>query len=181
MNQTTKANFELSLLHLERMAEGKFPFSEIPADENSDLYDVEVNRSFRFIINVLNEVREEIEKKRPKTTRQSFPLECLSEFKYEGDKSIMPFVAQLKQLAGDPKVKGISTKRITDWLKTNGYLGDSIDSATGSNNTIITSLGEEAGLYSEVRYTRFGQEYEVIMYSEKAQIWLIENMETILR
>lgn len=35
-------------------------------------------------------------------------------------------------------------------------------------------------MYSEVRNTRFGQEYEVIMYSKKAQLWLVENMSEIL-
>lgn len=90
------------------------------------------------------------------------------------------FISQLKMLAGSPDVKGLSVKRVTDWLKQNSYLQEEKDNETGAKITSITKSGEEAGLYEQARSTRFGQGYKVIMYSEKAQNWIVENLPVIL-
>lgn len=189
MEETMKEKFDLANLYLERMAAGKFPFSDITAERESDLNNAEAIRGLYFVLDFVKAL--EIENtqrvqntqsrsKNRKTTGRLFPVECLAEFKYEEDKAITNFVSQLKGYSMAGNVKGMSTKAITDWLKANDYLMDTLDSVTGNKITVITKAGEEAGLYSELRHSRFGQEYEVIMYSEKAQNWLVENMDKIV-
>lgn len=180
VKDTMKERIDQANLYLERMAAGRFPFSDRTADETSDLNDREVIRALFFVREVIKEMASEKKSSRQQVEHRSFPVECLEKFVYEGDKSIIPFVSQLKNLAGAHDVKGMSTKKITDWLKGEGCLRDEIDAVSGNKITVITKSGDEAGLYSEVRNTRFGQEYEVIMYSKKAQLWLVENMSEIL-
>lgn len=86
---------------------------------------------------------------------------------------------QRNQIKG-PNVKGLSIKQISDWLKKNEYLEDIVDKMTGEKITRVTDAGKEKGIYTELCKSRFGQEYEVIMYSEDAQLWIVDNMSMIL-
>lgn len=241
MNENLNVRLETANLYLERLAEGRFPFSDTMAGMDSDLNSVEVIRSIYYVRDTVKEIlerggidgagvqnnrlncswhqndqqnqndhqnqnyhqnqndhrnqndqqwrngskeyepQEELKNaSRPRRIRRKFPLECLEDFVFESDKSIMTFVAQLRELAGDGNTKGMSYKRITDWLKAKGYLVEVQDAATGQKTTNISPSGEDAGIYYETRTTRFGQEYQVIIYSEKAQRWLIEQMPSIL-
>lgn len=182
MNENLKEKAAQAITYLERMADGNLPISDIPKLDDSVLNSAEVVRSLYFIRDVVKTLVDENNRKSPnqKKGKQQFSVECLENFSYEADKTIMSFVEQLKRLAGNPDVKGISVKKITDWLKAGGYLQDKVDPINKEKYTGITEKGIEAGLYTEVRNTRLGQEYTVIVYSEKAQLWIVDNLKMVL-
>ena len=180
MNEATKERMELAGEYLERLTAGIFPMSGEIAEMNSDLNNPEIVRSLYLIQDVYKSLVKECTTRKKTVSKRMFPLECLDNFSYVKDQSITFFVAQLKELSGIPNVKGISIKMVSDWLKENNYLKELVNEVTGEKMTQVTDAGKEEGIYAEHRRSRFGQEYEVIMYSEKAQLWLVENMNQIL-
>lgn len=180
MNEVTKERMELAGEYLERLTEGIFPMSGEIAETESDLNNPEIVRSLYLILDVYKDLVKECTTKKRTVTKHMFPLECLDNFTYLKDLSITPFVTQLKELSGILNVKGLSIKQISDWLKKNDYLEDTVDKMTGEKTTQVTDAGKEKGIYTELRKSRFGQEYEVIMYSEDAQLWIVDNMSMIL-
>lgn len=184
MSEIDLTKLEVAITYIDRMAEGNNPVKNVPAEEDSILNDPNVVRCLYFIRDVLKQVRDnggKIGGRISKTAKNPFPLECLSKFEYQEDKSISHFLAQIKLLAEDPDVKGISMKTITDWLKQMDYLVDEYDQLENQKKTKTTAEGEAFGLYMEPRVSARGQEYNVIMYSRKAQEFLVQNMETILK
>lgn len=182
MSEIDLNKLEVSIAYIERMAEGNNPVKNVPAEEDSVINDPNVVRCMYFIRDVLKQVRDNggrIGGKISKSAKNPFPLECLSKFVYQEDKSISHFLSQIKLLAEDPDVKGISMKTITDWLKQMDYLVDEYD-PENQKKTKTTALGEQFGLYMEPRTSARGQEYNVIMYSRKAQEFIVQHMETIL-
>lgn len=180
MNESAKERMELAGEYLERLTEGIFPMSGEIAEIDSDLNNPEIVRSLYLILDVHKSLAKECTSRKKPVTKRMFPLECLDNFTYMKDQSITLFVTQLKELSGIPNVKGISIKLISDWLKKNNYLQDIVDEVTGEKITQVTNAGKEKGIYTEHRKSRFGQEYEVIMYSKEAQHWIVENMSIIL-
>ncbi len=183
MTQVDLSKLDVAITYVERMAEGNNPVKNLPAEEDSVLNNPNVIRCMYFIRDVLVQVKENggvIQGSSGRTAKRPFPFEVLSRFEYEEDRSISHFLAQIKALADTPNVKGIGTKPVTDWLKSMGYLVEEYDSSASEKRTRTTEKGEEFGLYMDRRVSMMGKEYQVIMYSRKAQEFIVQNMEAII-
>lgn len=183
MGKIDETKLEIALAYVSRMAEGNHPVKNRPVEEDSVLNDPNVIRCMYFIKDVLHQVKDNggmIGSRSSKSAKSPFPLEVLSKFVYREDTSITHFLAQLKLLAEDPDVKGIGIKPITEWLKQMDYLLDEYEEGTGQKKTRTTPKGEQFGLYMEPRVSARGQEYNIIMYSRRAQEFIVQHMEAIL-
>lgn len=180
MEQFDQSRLESAIIFADRLAEGLDPISGMLAEEDSALNDPVVIRSMYFIKEVLQAVHRNSGRVSGKGGKKEFPLECLKNFVYTGDKPITKFLEQLKNLADDPDVKGISSKALGDWLKNRGYLTEEVNAYTGKRETRTTPEGEDFGIYTEQRTSFYGREYRVNLYSRKAQEYIVENMEAIL-
>ncbi len=183
MYEVDMKKLEVALTYAERMAEGNNPVKNIPAEEDSVLNNPNVIRCMYFIKEVLGEIKKNggvIGRNHSNSHKSPFPLEVLSNFQYREDQSISHFMAQIKALAGDTNVRGIGTKSITDWLKQRGYLTEEYNPVFNQKSTKTTQAGEEFGLYMEQRTSAKGYEYFTVMYSQKAQEYIVHNMEAIL-
>lgn len=180
MNESTKERMELAGEYLERLTEGVFPMSGEIAEMESDLNNPEIVRSLYLILDVYKNLVKECTTRKKEIPKRMFPVECLENYSYKRDMSIALLVNQLKELSGIPNVKGLSIKQISDWLKEQDYLQDIVNEVTGEKITQVTDAGKDKGIYTEHRKSRFGQEYEVIMYSETAQNFIVENLKLML-
>ena len=97
MEQIDLEKLEKALIYVDRIAEGRNPVYNLPADNDSVLNDPNVIRCMFFIKEVLTAVKNNGGKinKIPKGKKSSFPLETLNSYKYETDKTITQFVEQL--------------------------------------------------------------------------------------
>lgn len=163
-----------------RLAEGQDPASGTPLPEDSALNDPELIRCMFFIREILQAVKRNGGIVGEKAQKKGFPMECLANFVYEEDKPITRLMAQIKDLAEDPDVKGISTKTVTDWLKNKGYLEEETDRYTGKKSSAVTPAGNDFGLYEEQRMSYYGRAYTVVLYNRFAQEFLVRNMEAIV-
>lgn len=181
--QVDMNKLDVAMKYVERMADGKNPVKNTPAEDDAVLNNPNVIRCMYFIKEILTAVKENdgiIAGRAPKPQKSPFPYECLSDFQYMGDTSISHFLAQLKGLARDPQVRGIGSKPVTDWLKQKGYLADILDRYTGKMRPQVTEAGTEFGLYMEERTSMRGDSYYIIMYSQKAQEFIAANLEKIV-
>lgn len=163
-----------------RLAEGKDPILGAPLPEDSELNDPELIRRMFFIREILQAVKRNGGTVGAKAPKRGFPMECLAKFVYEEDKPITRLMAQIKDLAEDPDVKGIPTKTITDWLKNKGYLEEETDRYTGKKTSSVTPEGNAFGLYEEQRMSYYGRAYTVVLYNRSAQEFLVRNLEAIM-
>lgn len=180
--QVDLEKLEVAMKYIDRMADGKNPVKNLPVENDSILNNPNVIRCMYFIKEVLTAVKDSngmIGEKVAKPSKSPFPYECLSSFQYIEDTSITHFLAQLKSLSPDPNVRGIATKTVTSWLKSKGYLIDVMDKYTGKPHSEVTDAGLDFGLYMEERTSTRG-DYLMIMYSQKAQEYLVANMEKIV-
>ena len=177
------SKLEVAMKYIERIADGKNPVNNKPAEEDSVLNNPNVIRCMYFVKEVLAAVSENggvIGGRAAKPARSPFPFECLSGFHYTEDTSIAHLIRQFKALAQDPNVRGIGTKPVTDWLRQKGYLTDQLDQYTGKKYASVTEAGEEFGLFMQERTSAYGQSYKLIMYSQKAQEFLAANLKQIV-
>jgi len=174
---------ETAITYIQRISEGNNPINNLPADEDSILNNPNVIRCMYFVKEVLEEVKRnngQIGKKSKKKELLDFPTELLSNFKYEKVKSITKFVNQINELIDEDVYKKVSYKLITDWLKENGYLQEENSIELGKKVSVSTEKGIQIGIHSEITGNMNGVKYMSITYDEKAQNFIVKNMDKIL-
>lgn len=87
--------------------------------------------------------------------------------------TISQFVEQLNQLRDEQTMKVLGTKYLTAKLKEMDYLIERYDETLGKNVTKVTEKGYSIGIFTEMRTSANGSEYEVVIYNEKAQRFLL--------
>ena len=108
-----------------------------------------------------------------------FPFEILSLFIYREDKSITHLLRQFAEPAGDLNIKLPNAAAIHKWFGANGYLVKESIEPGGKEFWIPTEKGKELGMY--IREGNFrGNRIVSVMFDEKAQHYLAENLERIV-
>ncbi len=167
-------------IYLERMADGRNPATNQQVKDEI-LDNPNVIRCLHFVCEILREVELNggvVGKKRSKA-RMPFPLEALDQFVYRNDKPITHILKQFAEPVDGKNVRKLNTSRINKWLEANGYIEKRIMEESKRECWFPLEKGEKIGMYSEERGNQ-GYQYAVIMYSEKAQYFLVEHMKQIL-
>lgn len=174
---------EVALTYVKRMAEGNNPVTNQPAAEDDVLNNPNVIRCMYFIGDVLAQVKDNkgfIGGRASKAKKNPFPFEVLEKFRYERDLSISYLMKQIGALAGDDNVKTPGFKVVTDYLKEKGYLREEVNLQNNHKKTCVTEKGLQIGLYPEHRTSMRGDEYDIVMYNQQAQEFIVENLERIM-
>lgn len=176
------SKLDIAITYIQRMADGLDPVKNIQVEENSVINNPNVIRCMYFIQDVLMEVRKNdgVIGSKKRTGKEPFPFEVLDNYIYEKDKSISHIISQIKELVANPNVKVMGYKVLSDWLKASGYLLEEVDKYTGKKTNIPTDKGKELGIYLEERTSMRGENYNVVMYDQKAQEFLVHNLEAIV-
>lgn len=184
MYQADLSRLEVAITYVERMSQGKNPVRNSAEPPDSTLNNPNVVRCMEYVGEILRQVRDNdgVIGGRPYgKVLVDFPYEVLEGFQYRQDQGITRFLSQLRELAGDPKVKGIPARKVTDWLKKMGYMESQKSPFTGQTRNVVTEKGKEFGLYTELRVNAWGQNYEGVIYSQKAQEYLAAHMVEIVK
>lgn len=171
-----------AIIYVERMADGKAPYSNQPT-ENEILNNPNVIRSMYFIKEVLEEVRANDgvigrRTSKVKIPASAFPFEALDKFEYQSDKSISYLLRQFKELTEDPDIKIISASKVNKWLEKNGFITKAVVNDSGGEGWLPTDKGEALGLITEQRGEP-GREYTLTIYTKQAQEFLAKNLQRI--
>ena len=174
---------ERAIVYLERIADGKNPVNNLPAEEDSVLNNPNVIRCMFFVKDVLEQVKQNnghIGKKKSKSERMEFPTEMVKNFSYKEDLPITKFVAQLNEGIDDYIYKKINVKQITDWLKLNDFLQEEHNSELNKKVTVATSKGAQLGIRSEIRISSNRMRYMGVIYGKQAQEYICHNIEKLV-
>lgn len=182
MEPVDLAKLETAIKYVERIAEGNNPVNNLPMEEDAVLNNPNVIRCMYFVKGVLEEVRSNggvIGGRKVKEPREPFPFEILEQFRYERDQSIMYVLKQIQAPLEGRKVKKLSAKTVTNWLKAAGYLTVAYSEEVGKETTLPTAKGKELGIYTEVRSVP-GNTYLAVIYNQNAQEFVVRNLEKMV-
>ncbi|MCM1189950.1 MAG: hypothetical protein NC541_11725 [bacterium] len=174
---------ETAILYLQRIADGKNPVNNVPAEEDAVLNNPNVIRCMYFVKEVLEEVKRNnghVGKKAKKSDKQAFPTETLATFSYREDKSISKLVAQLNEAVDGTVYRKLTYRPILQWLKSNGFLTEQFDQELKKEVTLPTEKGTQIGIRAERRSGLSGTDYMLVIYGKQAQEYIAENLEAIL-
>jgi len=95
-----------------------------------------------------------------------------------GKVSMGQFVDHLNGLRDETTMKRIAASHLTALLKEEGYLIDEFNQLLGRNMVTVTSKGQELGMSTESRVSEKGNEYNIVIYDNEAQKFLISLIES---
>lgn len=165
---------------LDDLARGVNPLDGTDLPESDVVNNVRVSRCLFFVSDVLRQVIENGgTARRSRRAELSLTPEQLAAFPYSDQPiKVSEIVARIKSLAPDENVR-FSAVRITNWLLSIGALRE--EAAGYSKKTRVpTQTGKDLGLIGEDRTNMRGEPYCLILYSRRAQEFLIDNFEAIL-
>ena len=94
-----------------------------------------------------------------------------------GKVSISQFVDHLNDLRDESTMKRLAGSHLTAMLKEEGYLVDEFNQLLGRNTVAVTKEGELLGISTEKRISKKGNEYDIVIYDDNAQGFLLTLIE----
>lgn len=94
-----------------------------------------------------------------------------------GKVSISQFVDHLNGLRDESIMKRLAASHLTAILKEEGYLVEVFNQLLGRNTLDVTKEGEQVGISTEKRISEKGNEYNIVIYDDNAQDYLISLIE----
>lgn len=179
MGEIDLKKLDVSMEYLKRMAEGKNPINNEPLENDSVLNNPNVIRCLYFIEDVLRQVKEADGKLQVNKKKKDFPLSHLEKYEYRKDLGITHLVEQLNEDLDESIYKKLSYSKITNWLKTTGYL-DVVEDWDNKKKSVPSEKGRQLGIYTEERESMQGRKYDAVIYNEHAQAFIVNNMGNIL-
>ena len=165
--------------YMDKLAQGINPFTDEPAEDDSCINNVKLSNCCYFVSDILKQVIKNdgfVGKKKLRS-----PLltdDILSELEYlDNAATITIFSKSISEVFKRYGMKGIPTTAYTSWLVSKHLL----DEYTTEKNRVRTTLNaysEIIGIYKESR-EGFGGSDKKILYSVKAQQFLIDNIAEI--
>ncbi len=183
MKEIDMNKLNVAIQYIRRMSEGNNPVNNQKI-EDSILENANVVRCLFFVADVLEQVYKNGgiggKKSNRKERKEKFSYAILEQFRYVEDKPISRLVRQMNTPIEETNIKKIKYTSITKALKEEGYLVEMYNEEVGKNIVIPSSKGQGIGIYSVRRVGSKGNVYYVVMYNEKAQNFLKENLEQLL-
>ena len=110
---------------------------------------------------------------RPRKTEFYLTDEIRQNIKPLGTVTISQFAEHLNELRQEQTMKRLAVTHLTNKLREAGCLEERFNPLIGRNTTVPTDKGLQQGLSVEKRISEKGNKYEVVMYNEEAQSFLL--------
>jgi ATP-dependent DNA helicase RecQ len=117
--------------------------------------------------------QQSITSERVKKTEFCLTQEIIKNMKPLGTVTISQFVEHLNELRSEKSMKRLSIKHLTSQLKEAGYLAEQYSQLLGRSILVASDRGLQLGLSMKKMISEKGNEYEVVMYNEEAQEYLL--------
>lgn len=169
-------------VYMDKLANGIDPITDLELPSDSALNNVRLARCFFYVSDILRQVIDNGGTVKPvkqqKRSDFDLPAEKRGALVSAGPVSISEFAARING-AIDEGMKKLSTTAITGWLVSKGFLAED-KYPSGKKSRLPTKEGEYIGLSTELRQGQYG-EYYLVVYSEDAQRFVLDNLEEILQ
>lgn len=175
-------------LYMKQLADGIDPISGRELPDDTSLNQVRLSRCFYYVADLIQqiianggEVGKAQRGSKAKAGKADFIW--LEEFERNMVYSQQPVpVSQLAgmitQAAAESNVRKLNYAKISDWLLKEDYLKSEIKNDKQYKRPTVK--GEELGILCERRIGAMGIAYDVVLYREEAQRFVVKNMKAIL-
>ena len=170
---------------IDKLANGINPLDDTPIPDGDIVNNVRLSRCFFYVSGIL---QKEIERESKKENREkksqlvdfSITYEELQNFEYSSKPiSATVLAKKINQLVERETMRKLSYRQITGWLLNIGML-EYKDIGNEKLKRHPTQQGEEIGIVLEFWERGQGRKYPVIMYSEAAQRFIIDNIDSVI-
>ena len=170
---------------IDKLANGINPLDDTPIPDGDIANNVRLSRCFFYVSGIL---QKEIERESKKEKREkksqlvdfSITYEELQNFEYSSKPiSATVLAKKINQLVERENMRKLSYRQITGWLLNIGML-EYKDIGNGKMKRQPTQQGEDIGIVLEFWESGQGRKYPVIMYSEAAQRFIIDNIDAVI-
>lgn len=181
---TELEKIEYAKTFIDKLANGINPLDDSAIPDGDVVNNVRLSRCFFYVSGLLENLIKMEEKKKGKSPRVPFSLtsEELEGFEYTQIPIPITMLAKkIRDLAGDYKAKNMqrfSYRHLAQWLFDLGLI-EWRQWENGKYKKFPTADGEEIGLVLEI-WEKYGKRSPVIYFTEAAQHFIIDNIESII-
>ncbi len=169
-------------MYIEKLANGINPLDNVPVSDTDIINNIRLSRCLFYVSDILRQV---IDNNgvvgKSKISRQPFflPVEKAAQFSISPTPiPVSEITKRINDLVDTEKCYKLNYTAITGWLIEIGAL-QTIMANDGKNTKLPTEQGAELGISTEKRVGIHG-EYSVVVYNEKAQEFIIDNIDAII-
>ena len=181
---TELEKIERAKMYMDKLANGINPIDGTMAPADDLINNVRLSRCFFFVSDVLRQVIENggtklAANKKPKKIPLEIPIEKRSQFAY----SEVPIPAsevarRINALTDNDAMQKLTYSGILTWLTEIGMMERAL-TPDGKHTKRPTKIGKENGVSVEERTGNKGT-YQVVVYNNDAQHFIIDNLDAIL-
>ena len=183
---TELEKIEYAKSFIDKLANGINPLDDTPIPEGDIANHVRLSRCFFYVSGILQRDIERERRKGPKEKKMRAPFfltaEQLENFEYSTIPISSSAIARkLNFLAAEQieakQMERFKQRKITQWMQDHG-MTEYREWEYGGMMCFPTELGKEIGLVSVV-WENYGRRRSLVYYSEKAQRFIIDNLEAV--
>ena len=168
--------------YIDKMANGVNPVTDLPVSDEDCVSNVRISRCLFFVSDVLRKVIENggIGSKKAEMLPFSITPEQLGNYSIsEKPITISAMSARISSLVDTKSMRKFGYRYIYTFLTENGYLKQ-VEREEGKKSRVPTEKGFEIGIIQEDRLGQAGYRYTVNLLTDKAQLFILDNMDQIL-
>lgn len=177
-----KADIKRTKKIMEDLAFGRNPFTGGKLPNDTILNNIDLARSFFFVSKILDDLMNN-EKKVARSNGPKVPFHITEEKRSialsDENISISRFVLNIRNSINDKSMEIPSANQILNWLTDKGLMYKKTNADTGRYQRLPTNEGQFIGIGTEEREYN-GRKYLGCFYSRNAQIFILDNMDSIL-
>ena len=168
---------------IDKLANGINPLDDQPIPDGDVVNNIRLSRCFFYVSDILRQVCENGGVTKPKKERRiafALPIECLDRFEYSREPiSISSVVGRINALIVDERMKPLSYRQVCQWLINVGMV-EYIGELDGKRVLRPTEAGLKVGISLETRKSQYNNEYQVVVYNESMQRFIVDNIDSII-
>ena len=180
---TEKEKMQRAKLYMLKLADGINPIDDKEMNDDIVLKNERLSKCFAYIAEVLDSAVQNNSpvKHTSKGKRTNFNItdEQIKSVAISSDNiPISELVSEINKAVDNQYMKKLQPKTVNDWLVSKGYLQNTTD-YTGRSHRELTEMSANIGITRKQGMGTYG-EYTIILYSEKAQRFIIDNISDII-
>ncbi len=170
---------------IDKLANGINPLDDTPIPDGEVVNNVRLSRCFVYVSGILQrEIDRESKREKKAKKAQLLPLSISHEHFQNFEYSSKPISAttlakKINRLVACENMRKLSYRQITGWLLNIGML-EYKDIGNGKMKRQPSAYGTEMGIVLEFWEKGAGRKYPVVMYSEAAQRFIIDNIDAVI-